>query len=69
MAEILVFRAQPRSGRRTGPHGADGAEILFFTGVRYMRMEDADTTETTTRKTPRRNGKQAAPRRSPRKRA
>lgn len=69
MAEILVFRAKPRSERKAGSHRAESAEILFFTGVRYMRIEDADTIDTAVRKAPRRGGKQAAPRRTPRKRA
>lgn len=39
MGELLAFRAQPRVARRDMPR-AEGAEILFFTGVRYMRAED-----------------------------
>lgn len=39
MGELLAFRAQPRVARRDTPR-AEGAEILFFTGVRYMRAED-----------------------------
>ena len=39
MGELLAFRAQPRVSRRDMPR-AEGAEILFFTGVRYMRAED-----------------------------
>lgn len=69
MAEILVFRARPRSEQKTDFYRAEGAEILFFTGVRYMRIEDADTVDTTVHKSPRRSGKPAAPRRTPRKRA
>jgi hypothetical protein len=39
MGELLAFRAQPRVSRRDMPR-AEGAEILFFTGIRYVRMED-----------------------------
>ena len=39
MGELLAFRAQPRVAHRDTP-GAEGAEILFFTGVRYVRVED-----------------------------
>ena len=39
MGELLAFRVQPRVSRRDMSR-AEGAEILFFTGVRYVRMED-----------------------------
>ena len=39
MGELLAFRAQQKPPRNL-PLRAEGAEILFFTGVRYMRPED-----------------------------
>ncbi len=39
MGELLAFRVQPRVSRRDMSR-TEGAEILFFTGVRYVRMED-----------------------------
>ncbi len=39
MGELLAFKAPPRAARNV-PAQAEGAEILFFTGVRYMRPED-----------------------------
>ncbi len=39
MGELLAFRAQERASRSVSPR-AEEAEILFFTGVRYMRVED-----------------------------
>ncbi len=68
MAEILIFRARPRSEHEVGTRYAEGAKILFFTGVRYMRMED-DAQPIAARKSPRGAGKPTAPRRPPRKRA
>ena len=69
MAEILVFRARPRNGHETGARRAEGAQILFFTGVRYMRMEEDYAPQMTARKSPRGAGKPTTPRRPPRKRA
>ena len=46
MGELVAFRAQPRAARGLQSHVApsedlgEGAEILFFTGVRFVRMED-----------------------------
>jgi hypothetical protein len=39
MGELVAFRAQQREPRSGTPRSG-GAEILFFTGVRYMRAED-----------------------------
>jgi len=64
MAEILIFRARPRSEHEPKQF-AESATILFFTGVRYQRMEDAAEIAPKSR----RSGKPAAPRRNPRKRA
>ena len=79
MAEILVFRARPRSEHEVEKRYAESAQILFFTGVRYMRMDDADAIGLSVRKKPAskpiaskgsgRNGKPPAPPRNPRKRA
>ena len=71
MADILEFRAPPRSEHEVEKRYAESARILFFTGVRYMRMDDADAIvgKTGATKTQRRSGKQSPPRRNPRKRA
>jgi hypothetical protein len=46
MGDLIAFRSQRPSGEAR-PSGA-GAEILFFTGVRYQRMsEDALSSNTT----------------------
>ncbi len=39
MGELLAFKAPLRVARDV-PARDEGAEILFFTGVRYMRSED-----------------------------
>jgi hypothetical protein len=39
MGELLAFKTQQKVPRNVPPR-AEGAEILFFTGVRYMRAED-----------------------------
>ncbi len=53
MGELLAFRTQTRAARSAAPRAED-AEILFFTGVRYVRAETdneaairSDRTETT----------------------
>jgi hypothetical protein len=38
MGEVLAFRPRTESAAPARPEG--GAQILFFLGVRYMRMED-----------------------------
>ncbi len=65
MAEILFFQARPRKDRNSDPVPADGAQILFFTGVRYVRMDQAVDSPAVAR----RKGKSPASRRGPRKRA
>ena len=40
MGELLAFKAQRKAPRSVPPAQAEGAEILFFTGVRYMRAQD-----------------------------
>lgn len=84
MAEILEFRAPPRSEHEVEKRYAESAQILFFTGVRYMRMDDADAIRLCAREKrasksiasksiasegPGRSSKPTAPRRNPRKRA
>ncbi|MEI2735294.1 MAG: hypothetical protein V9G24_11145 [Rhodoblastus sp.] len=69
MAEILIFRARPRSEHEVGARYAEPAKILFFTGVRYMRMDEDDAPQIAVGKSPRRAGKPTTPRRPPRKRA
>ena len=69
MAEILVFRARPRNEHEIGARSGESAKILFFTGVRYMRMEEDDAPQMTAPKAPRGAGKPTTPRRPPRKRA
>jgi hypothetical protein len=43
MGELILFR--PQSGRMTAINGPpqSGAQIMFFTGVRYERMAEAQT--------------------------
>lgn len=44
MSNIVAFRPAAGRPRTEGPPGLSGAEILFFTGVRYERMlSDAPT--------------------------
>ncbi len=38
MGELLAFRTPTRAARIAMPRSTD-AEILFFTGVRYIRVE------------------------------
>lgn len=45
MGLVLAFQTQPRQPSRSSvthrrPQPSDGAEILFFTGVRYERRLD-----------------------------
>lgn len=41
MGDLIVMTRPATSSRRPSITGAD-AEILFFTGVRYMRMPDVE---------------------------
>lgn len=45
MGEIIAFpaNARPANAARTPPPGG-AARILFFLGVRYVRLDDATTT-------------------------
>ena len=70
MAEILIFRAPPRNEADAPTRFAESATILFFTGVRYMRMEEEAAPAAVARKpASRRAAKPSAPRKPPRKRA
>ena len=41
MSEIVSFSARARTDRKDDPIPPEGAKILFFTGVRYVRDEVA----------------------------
>lgn len=41
MAEIFELQARPRLMRNAEPVPAEGARILFFTGVRYERIDNS----------------------------
>ena len=43
MAQIIQLQSRARATRRTAP-AVKSAQILFFTGVRYMRIEDYSPT-------------------------
>jgi hypothetical protein len=43
MGEIIALRARAKNARGAAPPGGD-AEILFFLGVRYMRMDEPPVT-------------------------
>ena len=40
MALIIPMQPDARAARRPAPTAVGGAQILFFTGVRYARMEE-----------------------------
>ena len=58
MGDLIAFRSQRPSGEAR-PSGA-GAEILFFTGVRYQRMSEDAPSSIATPHQPRQGGKAAA---------
>ena len=41
MGEVIAFRQRARRASHISDMPAGGAQILFFLGVRYMRMDDA----------------------------
>jgi len=45
MAQIISLQSRMRPPRQPAPAG-DGARILFFTGVRYMRIDEYSTSNT-----------------------
>ncbi len=54
MGDLIAFRSQKPSGQAR-PSGV-GAEILFFTGVRYQRMSDEAPTASAKPRNPRERG-------------
>jgi hypothetical protein len=40
MGEVVAFRMRERKPREASEPPKGGAQILFFLGVRYMRMEE-----------------------------
>jgi len=44
MATVIAFPISKRPARTRGEATGVGAEILFFTGVRYERKPDVETT-------------------------
>lgn len=53
MGEIVAFRG-PKNRARIPPHG--GADILFFTGVRYQRGVEPAPSPIAEPRSPRRDG-------------
>jgi hypothetical protein len=56
MGEVVSFRRAVAGSRRAEPPGPEGAQILFFLGVRYERYEEAHAGRRPARKSPPRNG-------------
>jgi hypothetical protein len=65
MGDLIAFRSQ-RPSHEARPSGA-GAEILFFTGVRYQRMNDEALANEGPRQ-PQQGGKNGGPGRARRRR-
>ncbi len=42
MGELIAFKARRKQSTSVAEAGPGGAEILFFTGVRYERRETLD---------------------------
>ncbi len=42
MGEVIAFSARAACPRRAAPDAGETGRILFFLGVRYERMGDAD---------------------------
>jgi hypothetical protein len=40
MGQVIPFKPRARTSRQTAAPMAGGAQILFFLGVRYSRIED-----------------------------
>ena len=69
MGDIVEFRGtKSKSSRSDEPLPVEGAQILFFLGVRYERYE-APVVQKTPRKRSSRNTANPAPRKPPRRRA
>lgn len=41
MGKVIAFQTRGRSARKNSETPGGEAQILFFLGVRYMRMDDA----------------------------
>jgi hypothetical protein len=41
MGTVIAFQTRARSARKSSEGPGSDAQILFFPGVRYMRMDDA----------------------------
>jgi hypothetical protein len=41
MGQIIAFQTRSHEARRAPPPPGGEAQILFFLGVRYLRMEDS----------------------------
>lgn len=48
MGEVIAFRANAKQARRAAAPPAGDAQILFFLGVRYVRVDDPSTYDTRT---------------------
>jgi hypothetical protein len=66
MGDLIAFRSQRPSGQAR-PSGA-GAEILFFTGVRYQRMTEDPPSLNAEPQQPQQGGKTGGPGRAKRRR-
>ena len=42
MGDLVLFRSHDRRSSRSHSPAPTGAEIVFFTGVRYERMKEPD---------------------------
>jgi hypothetical protein len=45
MGDLVMFRPASRAPRLEAPQGSQGAEIVFFTGVRYERCAPTSNAE------------------------
>jgi hypothetical protein len=66
MGDLIAFRSQRPSGQAR-PSGL-GAEILFFTGVRYQRMSEEAPSSNAAPQRPQEGGKGGGPGRAKRRR-
>jgi hypothetical protein len=66
MGDLIAFRSQRPSGQAR-PSGL-GAEILFFTGVRYQRMSEEPPSSNAAPQHPQESGKRGGPGRAKRRR-
>jgi len=66
MGDLIAFRSQSFSGQARS--GGTGAEILFFTGVRYQRMTEDSPPSNAEPQQPQQGGKSGGPGRARRRR-